>query len=144
MKCSHLLALISFLAFTGCSKQGPTGPKGDTGTANVIYSDWTGGFSGTSGEWSVPALTAGVLDSSVVLIYGQTDGYIFTLPYDNVNGSGFYVNDLISTGNVELLCDANDNLNLYKFRYVIIPPGVLATSLPKSYQELMTRLGIAP
>jgi hypothetical protein len=159
MKCSHLLALISFLAVIGCSKQGPTGPKGDTGlqgaqgpqgpkgdtgTANVIYSDWTGGFSGTSTTWDVAALTAGVLDSSVILIYALEDGFVFTLPDDNVNGSGFYLNDLITQGAIELFCDASDNLNEFKFRYVIIPPGVLATGITPSYQELTSRLGIAP
>jgi hypothetical protein len=104
--CGLLLALgLPMCSKTGTAgatgTQGPAGPqgsKGDVGTANVVYSEWTDGFSGTSAIWAVSAITQGVLDSAAILVYVNQNGYVFPLPYDNVNGSGFYVNDLI-TGN---------------------------------------------
>jgi len=144
-----LCCLILALGLSMCSKQGPTGatgatgpqgpagpqgPKGDTGTANVIYSKWDSSFSGTSAVWSVPAITRGILDSGNVLVYVEQSGYVYPLPYDNVNGSGFYINDLLYPGQISLYCSSAYNLNEFKFRYVIIPGGDQAAALKNNYE----------
>ena len=153
--CSLLLAL----ALSMCSKQGPagatgaTGPqgpagpkgaKGDTGTANVMYSKWDSAFSGTSAVWSVPAITQGILDSGTVLVYVDQNGYVYPLPYDNVNGSGFYINDLLRPGQISLYCASGYNLNQFKFRYVIIPGGVAVSDEQRGYQYITSRFMIEP
>jgi len=144
-----LACLILALGFTMCSKQGPAGatgttgaqgpagpqgPKGDTGTANVIYSKWDSSFSGVSAIWNVAAITQGILDSGNVLVYVNQNGYVYPLPYDNVNGSGFYINDLLSPGKISLFCSSAYNLNEFKFRYVIIPGGVQVADVNSGYQ----------
>lgn len=141
--------LILTLGLCKCSKQGPVGatgpagaqgpagpqgPKGDTGTANVIYSKWDSSFSGTSAVWSVAAITTAILDSGTVLVYVNQNGYVYPLPYDNVNGSGFYLNDLLYPGQISLYCNSSYNLNEFKFRYVIIPGGVQAAALKNNYE----------
>jgi hypothetical protein len=148
---STLCCLILALGLTMCSKQGPAGatgatgatgpagpqgPKGDTGTANVIYSKWDSSFSGTSAVWSVPAITKGILDSGTVLVYVQQNGYVYPLPYDNVNGSGFYLNDLLYLGQISLYCNSSYNLNEFKFRYVIIPGGVAVADVQNGYEYI--------
>jgi hypothetical protein len=147
--CSTLSCLILAFGLSNCSKQGPTGatgatgatgpqgpqgPKGDTGTANVIYSKWDSSFSGVSAIWTVPAITQGILDSGTVLVYTDQNGYVYPLPYDNVNGSGFYLNDLLNVGKIELFCAPAYNLNEFKFRYVIIPGGVQVADVKGEYQ----------
>ena len=162
IKCLTTLAcLILALGLSMCSKQGPAGatgaagatgpagpqgPKGDTGTANVIYSKWDSSFSGTSTIWDVAAITRGILDSGNVLVYVEQNGYVYPLPYDNVNGSGFYINDLLYPGQISLFCSSSYNLNEFKFRYVIIPGGVQVADVKSEYQyQYITNLfNIAP
>jgi hypothetical protein len=153
-------ALLITLVFSACSKNGPAGPagatgamgatgstgsqgaQGDTGPANVIYSEWTNGFSGTSDTWSVPAITQAVMDSSVILIYFQEGTIISQVPFTNVNGSGFQLLDLISVGLINLYCDSEDNLDGFSFRYVIIPGGVASDYVHLTYQEVISKFKI--
>lgn len=139
--------LLVLVVLVSCSKQGPagaTGPAGAAGNANVIYSAWTSNFSGTSADWSVPAITQGVVDSSAVLVYFRLGNLIQQLPYDLADGSGFFVNDDIGVGEIDLSCGNNQDLSEYSFRYVIVPPGVAGTGVPRSYVEMTARFGIAP
>lgn len=156
-----LCCLILALGFSMCSKQGPAGPqgatgatgatgpqgpqgaRGDTGTANVIYSKWDSSFSGTSAIWNVPAITRGILDTGTVLVYVDQNGYVYPLPYDNVNGSGFYLNDLLYSGQISLFCNSSYNLNEFKFRYVIIPGGVAAADAENSYEFITSKYHIS-
>jgi hypothetical protein len=145
-----LIALMSFVISVSCSKQGPAGatgaagPAGAAGNANVIYSAWTNGFSGTSTDWAVAAITPGVVDSSAVLVYFEEGTIARQLPYDLNDGSGFFVNYNLAPGEIELSCGTNQDLSQYSFRYVIVPPGVAGTGIPRSYEEMTTRLGITP
>ncbi|TDX00929.1 hypothetical protein EDB95_1959 [Dinghuibacter silviterrae] len=132
------------MVLPACTKTGATGPKGATGNANIQYSAWDSTFSGTYATWSVPALTPGVLDSSIVLVFVRQNGYVYQLPYDNVNGSGFYINDLLNTGIITLSCNSGYNLNQFAFRYMIAPGNTVITGLPMDYQSLTSRFGIAP
>ena len=134
---------LFFVIMTSCSKQGPAGAVGPAGNANVIYSPWTNGFSGTSADWAVPALTQAVLDSSAIQVYMRVDVSqdVFQLPY---TPQPFYLIDVLSLGQIELLCDAIDDLSAFSFRYVIVPPGLVATGVSRSYEEMIRQLGIAP
>jgi hypothetical protein len=132
------------LVLPGCTKTGDTGAKGATGNANIQYSAWDSSFSGTSAVWSVAALTPGVLDSSVVLVFVRQNGYVYPVPYDNVNGSGFYINDLLYPGQINLYCNSSYNLNEFAFRYMIAPGNVALTGLPKDYQTLTSTYHITP
>ena len=123
---------------------GQQGPNGDPGTANVMYSAWDSGFSGTSADWSTPAINAGVLDSSVVLVYVRQNSFVYQVPYDNVNGSGFFINDLLGVGNIFLFCNASYNLNQVGFRYVIIPGGLAIQDVHLSYEHIVNLYNIQP
>jgi hypothetical protein len=155
-------SLMMVMTFAMCSKQGPAGAtgatgaagpqgpagskgaKGDTGTANVEYSRWDSSFSGTSAVWAVPAITRGILDSGTVLVYVSQNGYVYPLPYDNVNGSGFYINDLLYPGQISLFCNSSYNLNQFKFRYVIIHGGVEVTDIKNDYWAVANKFALAP
>jgi len=152
-----LCSLVLVLGLSRCSKQGsagatgatgpqgpvgPQGPKGDTGIANIVYSKWDSSFAGTSAVWTVPAITQGILDSGTVLVYVWQSGYVYPLPYDNVNGSGFYVNDLLSVGQIHLYCNASYNLNQFKFRYIIMHGGVAGTDIKKGYEFIANKFNI--
>jgi|SRR5580692_10055483 hypothetical protein len=78
-----LSALMVLVIMISCSKQGPVGATGPSGSANVIVSPWTGGFSGTSATWFVDTITSTVLDSSVVLVYAQLYNGINTVQLHN-------------------------------------------------------------
>ncbi|HLX66763.1 MAG TPA: hypothetical protein VKR41_07195 [Puia sp.] len=155
-----LSALMISVTIASCSKQGPAGvtgatgpagaagpagPVGPAGNTNIIYSGWDSGFSGTYAFWQVPALTQGVVDSSAVLVYALVDGYgdPRPLPWDNIAGiSGDYINYQLSVGSIILFCGGGITLNQFIFRYVIIPPGVASTGIPRSYEEVTAHLGI--
>ncbi|MBO9619178.1 MAG: hypothetical protein J7539_09110 [Niabella sp.] len=132
MKFVTICFLLALTIAVGC-KKGDAGPKGDTGpmgNANIQYSAWDSTFSGTSATWNVPALTQAVLNNSVVMVYARQNGvYVYPLPYDNVNGSGFYVNMLLSLGQIKLFCNPSYNLNQFAFRYVIAPGNTPISSL---------------
>jgi hypothetical protein len=139
---------MSIVILVSCSKTGPagaTGPAGHDGArgnANVIYSAWTSGFSGASADWQASDITQGVLDSSAVLVYFQLGNIVRQLPY--TDGSGDYVNYDLAVGDIDLSCSSDLDLDRFNFRYVIVPPGVAATGVPRSYEEMMAQLGIAP
>lgn len=66
-----LFAAVSLLFITSCKKEveGPQGPKGDTGNANVMafnYSSRT--FTGST-NYTIPNISQEVMDKSVVLAY---------------------------------------------------------------------------
>jgi hypothetical protein len=137
-------ALLCFVILASCSKQGPAGATGPAGNANVIVSAWTNGFSGTSADWQVSPITQGVLDSSAVLVYFQEGNIVRQLPYDPADGSGYFVEDDLGVGEIDLSCGTNQDLSLYSFRYVIIPSGVAGSVVPRSYEEMTAKFGIAP
>jgi hypothetical protein len=155
-----LSALIISVTIASCSKAGPAGatgsagttgpagpagPTGPAGNANIIYSAWDSGFSGLYAYWQVPAITPGVIDSAVVLVYLRAVGsQVLPLPWNNAVGQpGNFINYELEYGNILLYCDGVA-LDPYAFRYVIIPPGVAGTGMPRSYEEMTAWLGIAP
>jgi hypothetical protein len=163
-----LTALV--LAVTSC-KKGDTGPQGEPGTANVIYSPW---FKPASykrdtiyGVWGynhnevAPAITQHVLDSGTVLTFGKLLGYnasvwpegqIGQLP---VTVSYMQGNLQIDTwqayataGNLRIRFTNNNNLYTsitaqHQFRYIIIPGGAPTARMAQlSYSELCRKYNI--
>jgi hypothetical protein len=131
---------------TGC-KKGDDGAKGDTGTANVMFSSWldvdyspTLNNAGDTVIWfatlPAPKLTKAILDSGVVKVYinvgSSADPLIFPLPITdlyaltNISQLGMY----FTVGNIELYCDidagtvTSGGVKQGQYRYVIIPGGV--------------------
>lgn len=144
-KCNYLLMLVlAFSAFyVGCTKgeQGPAGPKGTTGSANVRYSTWAklamtkDPNDSTLFDQTIKAdsLTQGILDSGIVLTYLKYQDPN-SLQTSVVNASSYMEEDF-SVGSIQLY-SAFDFSGLY-YRYVLIPGGVKVGRL--SSGKLVTR-----
>jgi len=131
------------VSFISCSKEGPTGPKGNTGTAKVIYSDWKYAEHDNRDTIIVatnqnlfnllaPEITKHRLDSAVTLLVYLTWGSdIHHLPYTSyAGGSGNTIDYFTRVGEIILSRFTFDNSNTVKlsnilqYSYVIIPGGV--------------------
>jgi hypothetical protein len=132
---------------TGC-KKGKDGAKGDTGTANVMFSKWqtvifapainnAGDTVAWTGTLAAPKLTKGIIDSGTVKVYVNTgtaaDPFVFPLPLaDFVYGlSGVRnINLYFTVGNIEMYSTEDAGTittggqTAWQYRYVIIPGGV--------------------
>ena len=126
-----------FLSTTTVScKKGDTGPKGDTGVANAMYSKWQkvtfGGAILQSGDtvalgtMDAPALTKDILNKGTVHVYTSlnddtaSNPIIVPLPYlDALNG--IFVNVQLAVGKIYLI--SNYDYSGY-YRYFILPGGV--------------------
>ena len=162
--------------FSSCAKDGATG------TANVIYSDWftpstyvkdtVFGVWGFSYNKAAPEITAQMLDSSSVLVFGKLNGYnpviwptgqVSQLPITIIYLSGSTPYEdvwsaLATVGNLKIRLIDDHNAygsisNAHQFRYIIIPGGIAAarpavgTTAPPnyaamSYQQLCAKLNI--
>jgi hypothetical protein len=124
-------------------KKGDDGAKGDTGTANVIYSPWldvtfTGGSDTTFWEAAIsaPKLTKAILDSGMVKVYvnlgSSTAPLIFPLPLSDVYaalgiaqlGVYFQLNSIGMYSDANLTTQITGGSHVPQFRYIIIPGGV--------------------
>ncbi|MCZ8197810.1 MAG: hypothetical protein O9267_09400 [Flavobacterium sp.] len=123
------ITIISLFA-TSCSKpeDGAVGPQGETGTANVIYNNWTlTNFNQNGTLWvtgiTAPKITQDVIDKGLVLVYMKntsvTPNQIIQLNFSQ--GSQF-VTFNIEVGLVNVI--SNTNFSVFPFRYIIIPEGV--------------------
>lgn len=132
--------------------QGPAGPQGPPGTANVIYSDW---INPTDATWSLlntprrklmdiynSQIDLDIVNKGIVLVYYRTDnGWITQLPYNIMLSNGTVAVNISSIYGLSSLViemrgytrDILDSEYLYNsgagFRYVIIPGGILATTM---------------
>lgn len=147
------ITILSLFA-TSCSKpdDGAVGPKGETGTANVIYSDWaTTPFTQPGTSWQsvifAPKISQEVLDKGVVLCYFKNPGNnnVFQLNYNL--GSEFIVFSC-DIGKIRLF--SSNNYSVLPFRYLIIPGSVSVsgkTTQPNykkmSYSEVCKQLNIS-
>ncbi len=135
---------------TGC-KKGDDGAKGDTGTANVMFSSWlnvdfapTLNNAGDTVIWfatiPAPKLTKGIIDSGTVKVYVNVgtaaDPFVFPLPLaDFIYGLPAGVQNInlyFTVGNIELYStqdagtETSGGQTSWQYRYVIIPGGVRA------------------
>lgn len=127
-----------FLSTTNVScKKGDTGPKGDTGVANAIYSAWTNvTFSGavlqtgdtvTTATINAPKITKDVLDKAEIKVYANLGTAaapnVVPIPYLDLI-YGFWINiDYIEVGKIHLMSNVNATL---PYRYLIITGSVPA------------------
>lgn len=145
---------------------GTDGADGADGNANVIYSDWftpswtktTDAFGRDLFEHDEAAadITQDILDSGVILVYGQLNGYnsdlwptyqVGLLPLVITYNTDIDTWTLIfSVGNLRIRLINNNNSYsslsiLYQFRYIIIPSNNLANkSSSKSKQDIKDML----
>ncbi|MFC4740231.1 hypothetical protein ACFO3U_09530 [Flavobacterium ponti] len=135
--------------------QGPQGPQGPAGTANVIYSSWIpANFSGTSASLKYMGIdfpmgmpsASSIKNTHTVLVYftGYGDGNVYQLPVLDFRGAQFtfgFGSSSISSSDINITAKAlSGNLTSQqidpalgaKFRYIIIPNGVLANRLNTS------------
>jgi len=128
-----------FLSTTNVScKKGDTGPKGDTGVANAMYSGWInvtfGGSVLQSGDTvavgiiNAPALTKDILNKGTVQVYTNfndadtTNPAPVPLPFSStVRNFPIYCNVQLEVGKIYLV--SNIDFSGY-YRYFILPGGV--------------------
>jgi len=144
-----------FLSTTNVScKKGDTGPKGDTGVANAVYSTWQnvsyqmqvqGGDTGYAAVINAPKLTQDVLDKGSIHVYfnfgtaAQPD--VVALPYFD---GGLIINPSYDLGHIYLGSNANASSTtssgtaIRQYRYILITGSVPARQAVdwKNYAEV--------
>jgi hypothetical protein len=125
-----------FLSTTNVScKKGDTGPKGDTGVANVVYSAWKNvTFSGAvlqSGDTvgvatiTAPEITKDILDKGSIHVYANlgsaTDPDVVAIPFLDI--SGFYISADFTVGKINLLASGDASA---PYRYVVVRGSIPA------------------
>lgn len=128
---------------------GSQGPIGQTGTANVIYSDWTlgtattpMGIDGTSGlSFLLPApkLTQVILDKGTVLVYAKFVNTVLTLPYTSTAGGNLNtITFFPELGGIRIFRFNHSGVgtsslsSTLNYRYILIPGGI--SNIGKSKQ----------
>jgi hypothetical protein len=170
MKIKYSIALfcLSFLALNSCKKEGPVGPAGKDGNANVISSNtvtinnWTSTFdNGTEFNYSTiitwPSITQAIKDNGIVMIYmhDNTTTNWTALPYSE-SGTGYSdaLNFEIALGQTTISFEGVDNsgspgasaLNgFFTFRLVAIPSSARKANPDldwKNYNAVKTALNL--
>ncbi len=135
-----LLIAIPTLLLTGCKNEGPQGPAGLDGNANVIASQWytPTAWVGESGDWyfaiSNAAITKDIVESGVVLAYVSLPGDVYDfavrpLPAYAIDANWDFLlpNDGASTyGAIEFTSNMTNKPGTtdYNFRFILIPSNV--------------------
>lgn len=129
-----LIFLISGSAImiSGCSQDGPQGPAGLDGNANVTASPWytPTAWNGTSGDWYFEvvnsAISEDIVESGVILAYVSLpgdvyDGAVRPLPAYAIAANWDFL--LPSYGTIEFTSDMvnKPGTSGYNFRFVLIP-----------------------
>jgi hypothetical protein len=73
-KKSLIIFGIALISIVGCTKEGPTGPAGANGNANVVSStisssNWVFNSPSWSNTFTYPAITQDIIDKGAVLVY---------------------------------------------------------------------------
>jgi hypothetical protein len=129
------VAAIIVIGMTSCSKSGSTGPAGPAGPAgpdSVIYSAWiplnfTFNVNDSLFEDTIlaPNITAGILDSGVILSYIQFTDNNNVEHIQSIASLGSFLFEDFSPGEVNINSPYVD-LTSYLYRYVIIPGSKIA------------------
>ncbi|WP_205512513.1 hypothetical protein [Longitalea arenae] len=145
--CVAFFTILLSSTSTGC-KKGDDGAKGDTGTANVIYSPWLDvnydAVTNTAGDTvyyyqatiAAPKLTKAIIDSGTVKVYlnlgSAASPEVWPLPitdlfqFTGITELGLYY----TVGNINLFCDldastfTSSGTKHAQYRYILIPGGV--------------------
>jgi hypothetical protein len=129
-----VVAAIIVIGLTSCSKSGSgsTGPAGPAGPDSVIYSAWIPlnfVFNSTDSAFEdtlvAPLITAGILDSGVILSYIQFTDQNNVEHIQSVSSIGSFLFEDFSPGEINITSPYVDLTN-YLYRYVIIPGSLTA------------------
>lgn len=175
MKSPRFLIMLAILAILtvsiSCTKTGATGPKGETGSANVTYSAWftpspytkdtVFGIWGFNYKQAAPGITQTILDSGLVLTYAKLAGYnaliwpagqVGQMPVSLTYVQGAQMTDtwsaLSTLGTLRIRFVNSNNYwtsisTAHQFRYIIIPGGKQgARRAALSYQEICRQYNI--
>lgn len=136
-----ILSTLVILFAIACTKEGPQGPAGTNGNANVIYSSWVT-ISGTTRDTTVDgskhkikhfiadSLTADNLSNAAILSFFKIPGdeNIYPLPYTSyAGGIANTISTLPSVGKLFITRFTHDNSgsigisSSLQYRYIIIP-----------------------
>lgn len=139
---------------------GATGSQGLAGTANVIYSRWTNGSTWTTDAatglvfYNIPAtsLTQAILSGGSIQVYwgvlGDTVNNVRQLPFTETVGADIYFhNPKYSVGNIRIETNNLSMSNTNRYRYILIPGGVLSGRMYSdinfhNYDEVIRQLNI--
>jgi hypothetical protein len=168
--CLILFVIVGIGLLTSC-KKGDTGPQGEPGTANVIYSPWFTpnaykkdtifGNWGFSYNQAAPQITQQMIDSGAVFTFAKLLGYnpaiwpasqVSLMPISITFSSGGLMTDTwsayASPGNLKIRMINDHNYwssiaTTHQFRYIIVPGGQkTGRSAPLSYSELCLKYNI--
>jgi hypothetical protein len=147
-----------FLSTTNVScKKGDTGPKGDTGNANVIYSDWMSvtfarqvqqpGDTFYRATLTVPKLTDSILNKGDVRVFLNANTAaspnVLTLPYGYSIVPSFAVGKITIDGDDDYSTFTSGGQTYFQYRYVLIQGSTKARSATnQSYEELKAAYNI--
>jgi len=131
-----LLIAISAIFWTSCNQEGPEGPAGLDGNANVTASQWYSPttWDGTSGDWyfdiTNTAISLDIVESGAILAYVSLPGDLYNdytvrpLPAYAIGTNWDFLlpNDGKSYGTIEF---TSDMVNMpgtsgYNFRFILI------------------------
>ena len=173
MKLRTILFILSAAMFsimwTGCSQEGPQGPAGMDGNANVIASPWytPTAWDGSSGDWyfdiTSSSISQDIVEGGAILAYVSLPGDLYNdftvrpLPAYAIGANWDFLlpNDGQTYGSIEFTSDMLDRPGTsgYNFRFILIPSNysLKSASLKKpgiadlkkmSYSEVCNYLGI--
>jgi hypothetical protein len=129
-------ATVIIIGMSSCSKgttgpAGPTGPKGPAGPDSVVYSNWiTLTFTYNANDslyhdtLSAPTITAGILDSGVILTYIEFPDANNVAHIQPVSALNYIISEDYSVGEINIL--STQDLTNLQYRYVTIPGSLLA------------------
>lgn len=106
------LLFMGMMTLTACFKEGPTGPKGEDGNANVIgtnevtISNWTQSGSFWSAGISVPSITQKIVNTGTVQVFAKYGSEWWALPDLNGNNMTYFGYD---EGHITLMNSNTDN-----------------------------------
>lgn len=138
------LLIMSAILWTGCSQEGPEGPAGLDGNANVTASPWytPTAWTGSAGDWYFDvknsAISQDIVESGAILAYVSLPGDLYndytvrTLPAYAIGANWDFLipNDGQSYGTIEF---TSDMLNMpgitgYNFRFILISSNYILKS----------------
>jgi len=171
LKAIVLIMLISAPAFliSGCQKEGPQGPAGLDGNANVTASPWytPDVWYGASGDWyfdiNNSAISQDIVESGAILAYVSLPGDLYNdytvrpMPAYAIGANWDFLlpNDGQSYGTIEFTSDLlnRPETSGNNFRFILIPSSYSLKSAPMnspglsdlkkmSYMEVCNLFGI--
>ena len=138
------LLIMSAILWTGCSQQGPEGPAGLDGNANVTASPWYAptAWTGSAGDWYFDvknsAISQDIVESGAILAYVSLPGDLYNdytvrpLPAYAIGANWDFLipNDGQSYGTIEFTSDMPNMPGIagYNFRFILISSNYILKS----------------